>query len=464
MEKNAEPDNVAPAGDLNTADFALPSELTNALWCGVDLLGSALVFSYASPWFLLFFAAAGAAFSAVMVFYIASARQLKRLEAVSQSPVLSHLHETLSGAAVVRAHGWGPWREAEFGDLLEGSSRCHYLSSCAFFWLGARLDVLGAAVAFAVSLLVVVGRSGGAVTAGLAGLCVCYSMEGLTAISWMVHNLSRLETDAVSLERIFEYVDLPQEAEGDVRETDPGPDWPGEGQIRFRRFSARYRPGLPLALKGVDLVVAGGERLGVCGRTGAGKTSLVRAIFRMAGDPPSAGGSLELGGVDVTRVGLARLRRSLAAIPQEPVLFSGTLRFNLDPAGEHPDSGLWEALGASGLQSSFPGISLEFLVEAGGANLSAGQRQLVGLVRALLRRQKGASVLVMDEATSSADPETDAAVRSAAARAFAGQTVVTVAHRPAAVADCDRVVVLRAGQVTEVGPPEKLSWDFFSAN
>jgi len=268
--------------------------------------------------------------------------------------------------------------------------------------------------------------------------------------------VSELETNIVSVERVGEYLsDVEQEADWDSGDSEtPLPDgWPTEGKVHFEGYSTRYRPGLDLVLDGVELDIHSAEKVGVVGRTGAGKSSLTLALFRIV-EPAS--GKITIDGVDVARLGLHQLRQRLTIIPQDPVLFSGTLRFNLDPFGKHNDSELWHVVEMAHLRAfvdSLPERLSHHISESGG-NISVGQRQLVCLARALLRRSR---ILVLDEATAAVDMATDALIQETIRREFAQSTVITIAHRLTSIVDyADRVVVMDEGRVGEFDSPQKL--------
>ena len=259
-----------------------------------------------------------------------------------------------------------------------------------------------------------------------------------------------------SLERVLELLDVPQEPAWHVSadKTERGPDWPHSGAIEIRDVSLRYAPNLPLVLRGVSLVIASGERLGICGRTGAGKSSLVALLFRLL---DACEGSVLVDGVDVTTVGLQTLRRCMGVIPQSPLLMAGSVRYNLDPFDEYPESRLQEVLSLLGLPSS---VTLETVIGGGSrsaAGLSAGQRQLLCVGRTLMRK---ARIVVLDEPTSNIDAKTDARIQESLLRnGLQGSTVLTIAHRLGTICDSDRVAVMERGRLVECAMPATLLED-----
>lgn len=266
--------------------------------------------------------------------------------------------------------------------------------------------------------------------------------------------LSEIENNCVAIERIAEYTNNPSEAPWEnSKAVEIKKDWPLDGSIDFKDYQTRYREGLDPVLKGLSLNILPGEKIGICGRTGAGKSSLTLALFRII--EPTAG-NIFIDGHDITKLGLHLLRSKLTIIPQDPVLFSGNLRFNLDPTGESSDAELWRALELSHLkdhvEKNLEG-GLDHVVSEGGSNFSVGQRQLVCLARALLRKTQ---ILILDEATAAVDLQTDQLIQKTIKDEFSDCTVLIVAHRLKTILDCDRIAVLSDGKLQEVGQPQDL--------
>lgn len=286
----------------------------------------------------------------------------------------------------------------------------------------------------------------------LVALSITYALQITTSMNFLVNNLSLLESNIVSVERIHEYEVTRHEADWIVEKTSPNPLWPDVGCVEFTDYKVRYREGLDLVLRGINFEVKGGEKIGIVGRTGAGKSSLTLGLFRII---EAAGGKIFIDGVDISMLGLHALRSRLTIIPQDPILFSGSLRMNLDPFGTHSDDDLWRALELAHLKSfvgSLP-AGLSFEVSEGGENMSVGQRQLICLARALLRKTK---VLVLDEATAAVDLETDDLIQKTIRCEFQDCTILTIAHRLNTIMDSDRVIVLDKGEISEFGPPDDL--------
>uniref|UniRef100_A0A0A9GBQ8 ABC transporter domain-containing protein n=1 Tax=Arundo donax TaxID=35708 RepID=A0A0A9GBQ8_ARUDO len=261
-----------------------------------------------------------------------------------------------------------------------------------------------------------------------------------------------LENDMVAVERVNQFSNLPSEAAWKIEDHLPSSNWPTHGDIDIKDLKVRYRPNTPLILKGINLSISGGEKIGVVGRTGSGKSTLIQALFRLV-EP--AEGKMIIDGVDISTLGLHDLRSRFGIIPQEPVLFEGTIRSNIDPIGQYSDAEIWQALERiqlKGVVASKP-EKLDAPVADSGENWSVGQRQLLCLGRVILKR---AQILFMDEATASVDSQTDGTIQKITRQEFSSCTIISIAHRIPTVMDCDRVLVLDAGLVKEFDAPSRL--------
>lgn len=312
-------------------------------------------------------------------------------------------------------------------------------------WLAIRIDFLGALIVLFSSMCMVYMR--GQLTGGMAGLIITNALNVTASLVWFIRTLCDMERNSVAVERISQYIRLPVEDVKDPNDDDDD-DWPREGRVELRNYDLRYREGLDLALKGINLDVKKGEKLAICGRTGAGKSSLTLGLFRLI---EAAGGQILIDGIDIKTLALQTLRSRITIIPQDPVIFTGSVRFNLDPTGSIDDEFLWRALNKVNLSSVIQGLDSQ--VAEKGENFSAGQRQLLCLARALLRRSK---ILVLDEATASVDVETDSQMQKVIREEFNECTLVTIAHRLNTILDNDRVAVLQDGRVEELGAPAEL--------
>ncbi|OWK61874.1 Multidrug resistance-associated protein 1 [Lonchura striata] len=383
-------------------------------------------------------------------FYVATSRQLKRLESVSRSPVYSHFNETLLGVSVIRAFEEQKRFIRQNDMKVDENQKAYYPSIVANRWLAVRLEYVGNCIVLFAALFAVIARN--KLSAGLVGLSVSYSLQITACLYWLVRMSSDLETNIVAVERVKEYAEMEKEAEWSIEQTAPGSSWPEEGKVEFRGYSLRYREDLDLVLKNINVTISGGEKIGIVGRTGAGKSSLTLGLFRIN---EAAEGEIIIDGINIAKIGLHDLRFKITIIPQDPILFSGSLRMNLDPFDQHSDEDIWRSLELAHLKnfvSSLPD-KLNHECAEGGENLSVGQRQLVCLARALLRKSK---ILVLDEATAAVDLETDKLIQSTIKSQFEECTVLTIAHRLNTIMDYTRVLVLERGEVVECGTPDQL--------
>ncbi|XP_062570070.1 multidrug resistance-associated protein 1-like isoform X1 [Saccostrea cucullata] len=326
----------------------------------------------------------------------------------------------------------------------------YYTFQSIFRWLAVRLEFVGNCVVFFACLFAVLERD--TLSAGIVGLSVTYALNVTQTLNWLVRMTTELETNIVAVERVKEYSEIPTEAPKEIAETKPYPSWPQKGEIVFESYGLRYREGLDLVLKDITCKIQPAEKIGIVGRTGAGKSSLSLGLFRII---EKAKGRILIDGIDISSIGLHDLRSKLTIIPQEPILFSGTLRVNLDPFDTYSDATIWRALEQAHLKSFVESLSrgLQHECTEGGENLSVGQRQLVCLARALLRKSK---ILLLDEATAAVDLETDDLIQQTIRQEFADCTILTIAHRLNTVMDYNRIMVLSAGKIIEFDSPQNL--------
>ncbi|XP_077509755.1 ATP-binding cassette sub-family C member 5-like isoform X2 [Amblyomma americanum] len=385
-------------------------------------------------------------------------REVKKLDNVARSAVIVHLATTLQGVAVIRVFGCHKWFTNKMYELVNKHSVAHVVFHLASRWFTLRMEFVGTCMVAAAAFIVVIMRQ--SVSTGLAGLMLASVFSVCTFIPFIMRLKSELSARLTSMGRIQEYCEeLTEEA---PRHRDVGVDltnWPSQGDLRFDQVCLRYREGLPLVLHGISFHVQGGQKVGIVGRTGAGKSSILVSLMRLK---ELESGHILLDGVDIGALGLHQLRSAVAVIPQDPVLFQGTVRYNLDPTNKNTDEELWDALERAHLKAKIQkeDKQLECVVEKNGDNFSVGERQLLCLARALLRHNK---VLVLDEATASVDAETDRLIQQTVQETFAGCTVLTIAHRLNTVLSCDMVLVLDAGKVVEMDSPFTLANDPNSA-
>ncbi|XP_006177042.1 canalicular multispecific organic anion transporter 2 [Camelus ferus] len=436
--------------DIYVIDEVLAPTILMLLNSFFNSISTLVVIMISTPLFAVVILPLAIIYLFVQRFYVATSRQLKRLESVSRSPIYSHFSETVTGTSVIRAYCRSQDFEAISDVKVDANQKSCYPYISSNRWLGIRVEFVGNCVVLFAALFAVIGRSN--LSPGLVGLSVSYALQVTLALNWMIRTMSDLESNVVAVERVKEYSKTEPEAPWVVESSRPPADWPLQGEVEFRNYSVRYRPGLELVLKDLSLRVRGGEKVGIVGRTGAGKSSMTLCLFRIL---EAAEGEIRIDGLNVADIGLHDLRSQLTIIPQDPILFSGTLRMNLDPFGNYSEEDMWRALELSHLHTfvtSQP-AGLDFQCSEGGENLSVGQRQLVCLARALLRKSR---ILVLDEATAAIDLETDDLIQATIRTQFETCTVLTIAHRLNTIMDYTRVLVLDKGTVAEFDSPINL--------
>lgn len=396
-------------------------------------------------------------------YYRASARELKRFEAVLDSSVYARFSEALAGTSSIRSYGRQQQFTSRIQSAIDDMNSAHFLTFGNQRWLSLRLDSIGNALVFTSGILVVAERYN--ISPSISGLVLSYSLSIVQLIQFTVRQLAEVESAMNGTERIHEYTGLVPEAPLDLGMVRP--TWPEQGHITFENVAMRYRPGLPLVLNRLNLAISGGERIGIIGRTGAGKSSIISALFRLV---KLAEGSITIDGVDISKIGLHELRARVSIIPQDPTFFRGTVRSNLDPFKEHTDAELWNTLRESHLvgannasnepsqesekpTSSMSKITLDGPVDEEGSNYSLGQRQLLAFARAMVRDSR---IIVIDEGTSSIDAETDMKIQETIVNNFRGKTLLSIAHRLRTIIGYDRICVMDQGQIAELGPPMQL--------
>ncbi|NXT66261.1 MRP1 protein, partial [Chaetops frenatus] len=436
--------------EIDTIDSTIPPIIKMFMGSTFNVIGACIIILLATPIAAVIIPPLGLVYLFVQRFYVATSRQLKRLESVSRSPVYSHFNETLLGVSVIRAFEEQKRFIKQNDVKVDENQKAYYASIVANRWLAVRLEYVGNCIVLFAALFAVIARN--KLSAGLVGLSVSYSLQVTAYLNWLVRMSSDLETNIVAVERVKEYSEMEKEAEWSIEQTAPASNWPEEGKVEFRGYGLRYREDLDLVLKNINVTINGGEKIGIVGRTGAGKSSLTLGLFRIN---EAAEGEIIIDGINIAKIGLHDLRFRITIIPQDPILFSGSLRMNLDPFDQHSDEDIWRSLELAHLKnfvSSLPD-KLNHECAEGGENLSVGQRQLVCLARALLRKSK---ILVLDEATAAVDLETDKLIQSTIKSQFEECTVLTIAHRLNTIMDYTRVLVLERGEVVECGTPDQL--------
>ncbi|CAA0823750.1 ABC transporter C family member 2 [Striga hermonthica] len=443
------------AKDLSDIDRNVANYVNMFLSQFFQLLSTFLLIGFVSPISLWAILPLLVLFYAAYLYYQSTSREAKRLDSITRSPVYAQFGEALNGLSTIRAYKAYD-RLAEInGQSMDNNTRFTLVNISSNRWLTIRLETLGGFMIWLTATFAVMqnNRAQNQVAfASTMGLLLSYSLNITNLLSNVLRQASRAENSLNSVERVGTYIDLPSEAPEVIAENRPLPGWPALGYVKFEDVCLRYRPELPPVLRGLTFGIYPHEKVGIIGRTGAGKSSMINALFRIV---ELERGRILIDDFDVAKFGLMDLRRVLSIIPQSPVLFSGTIRFNLDPFGEHNDSDLWEALERAHLKDVLrrSALGLDAEVFEGGENFSVGQRQLLSLARALLRRSK---ILVLDEATAAVDLRTDALIQKTIRDEFKSCTMLTIAHRLNTIIDSDRILVLDSGQVIEYDTPENL--------
>ncbi|KAI7751096.1 hypothetical protein M8C21_020501 [Ambrosia artemisiifolia] len=406
------------------------------------------------PLLLLFYAA--------YLYYQSTAREVKRLDSVTRSPVYAQFGEALNGLSTIRAYKAYDRMAKINGNSMDNNIRFTLVNMGANRWLAIRLETVGGLMIWVTATFAVM-QNGKArnqeAFASTMGLLLSYALNITTLLTSVLRLASLAENSLNAVERVGTYIDLPSEAPAVIENNRPPPGWPSSGSIKFENVALRYRPELPPVLHGLSFFIPPSDKVGIVGRTGAGKSSMLNALFRIV---ELETGRIVIDNYDIAKFGLTDLRKVLGIIPQAPVLFSGTVRFNLDPFNEHNDPDLWESLERAHLKDVIRRnpLGLDAEVSEAGENFSVGQRQLLSLSRALLRRSK---ILVLDEATAAVDVRTDALIQKTIREEFKSCTMIIIAHRLNTIIDCDRILLLDAGQVVEYDSPVKLLQDEHTA-
>lgn len=451
------------SGDTYSVDESLPFILNIFLKDFADVVGTLVIIFYGNKFVLLLLVPLSIIYFRLQSNYRPLSRHMQRLESTTQSPILSMFTETLDGLRVIRALKLQPQYCGAYVRVLNVNQRMSFLAANAGSWFGIRLDLLGVCVTSFVAVFAVVDfQLRGTVHPGVLGLTLTYALPIVSKLNTILGSFVDTERQMIAVERVKEYTDLPTEDEyhGSAASTllIP-PSWPTSGEVTVKNLSVVYdgESGASVqALKHVNCTFTAGEKIGICGRTGAGKSTFMLALFRAV--PWQRGSLIMMDGVAIDQVPIQFLRARLTYVPQDVVLFAGTVRSNLDPDGSVPDNELWACLARCGLDIAVARLDggLDALVASGEITFSRGQAQLLCIARALLRRSK---VLCIDEATSSIDYETERVITKTLEEDFAESTVIIIAHRLKTISECDRVFLFDQGSIVETGPPKELLAD-----
>ncbi|KAM9999110.1 hypothetical protein ACTFIZ_002674 [Dictyostelium cf. discoideum] len=433
--------------DLDIVDNLIATSIAQFFNLMLSVLATLILISIIVPWLLIPLAPICILFFILQYFYRYTSRGLQRIEAITRSPIFNHFSETLNGVVSIRAYKKQQENILKNQKRLDDNNNCYLTLQAMNRWLGLRLDFLGNLIVFFSCIFITLKKD--TISPSDVGLVLSYALSITSSLNQGVLQAADAETKMNSVERISQYIKGAVEAPQIIDDCRPSPDWPINGSIKFDNLVMRYREGLDPVLKGITCEIKAKEKIGIVGRTGAGKSSIVLALFRLI---EASEGSISIDGENIAKFGLKDLRRNLAIIPQDPVLFSGTLRENLDPFNECPDHELWSILDDIQLAKVFKSTEegLNSKVTENGENFSVGQRQLIVLARALLRKPK---ILVLDEATASVDGQSDSLIQATIRNKFSNCTILTIAHRLNTIMDSDKIMVLDAGKISEFDEP-----------
>ncbi|CAO3612252.1 unnamed protein product [Mucor hiemalis] len=464
--------------DVSTIDMQIARNGSFLIECLTGIVASTIVISAITPQFLVVAIAISMLYFVIGLFYLRISRELKRLNSVSRSPIYSHFTESLVGVTTIRAYGVEEQFMRSVYEKLDSFIAPFYFLWMSNRWLYARIEFIGAFVTLSTGVFLILNLDH--IDAGMAGVSLFYARQFLEYIYWFIRQYTNVEMNLNSVERVQEYLELDQEPSYSSDGYRPPAAWPTTASIEVKDLVIRYAPELDPVLHGISFSTKAHEKIGIVGRTGSGKSTMALSFFRFL---EASSGSIYIDGIDISKLGTQDLRNQLTIIPQDAILFSGTIRSNIDPFNEHTDEEVWETLdrahltratdrlkavnnGGSSTPTSSTGsvtaddskrisaiTSLNQQVSDGGNNFSQGQRQLLCLARALLKNSK---LIIMDEATASVDFETDTKIQTTIREEFTNSTLLCIAHRLRTIIDYDRVLVLDQGCVVEYDTPYNL--------
>uniref|UniRef100_A0A8C6Y7U9 ATP binding cassette subfamily C member 8 n=1 Tax=Naja naja TaxID=35670 RepID=A0A8C6Y7U9_NAJNA len=441
------------SADCNTIDQHIPATLECLSRSTLLCLSALAVISYVTPMSVIALVPLAIICYFIQKYFRVASRDLQQLDDSTQLPLLSHFSETVEGLTTIRAFRYESRFKQKLLEYTDSNNIASLFLTAANRWLEVRMEYIGACVVLIAAVTSITSAQSNELSSGLVGLGLTYALMVSNYLNWMVRNLADMELQLGAVKRLNALIKTEAENyEGLLSPTQIPQNWPDQGEIQIQNLSVRYDSTLKPVLKHVSAHISPGQKIGICGRTGSGKSSFSLAFFRMV---DAFEGRIIIDGIDIAKLPLQTLRSRLSIILQDPILFSGTIRFNLDPENKCTDSTLWEALEIAQLKlvvKALPG-GLDAIVTEGGENFSQGQRQLFCLARAFVRKT---SILIMDEATASIDMATENILQKVVMTAFADRTVVTIAHRVHTILNADMIIVMKRGVILEYDKPEVL--------
>ncbi|KAJ2851940.1 hypothetical protein IWW36_000713 [Coemansia brasiliensis] len=441
------------SSDLAQVDDNVPTCAELTIKGFIQMAVAILLIIISAPLALVFLAPLSLVYGNLYQRFMPTTRDTRRMVNTMRNLCIGVAEETINGASSIRAYSCQSRFENRYAECVENYTMAWWTYLCANRWLAVRLDIISAAILFFTNLaLLLIQRGFGTIDGGHVGLSLTYALSLVGVLNMCIRYTSMLELAFISIERARKFSVLPSEASEIIQDRRPSDAWPEKGMVEFKNYSTRYRQGLDLVLKDLSFRVMPNQKVGIVGRTGAGKSSLTLALFRII---EAAEGQILLDGEDISQYGLFDVRSKLSIIPQDPVLFAGTVRENLDPFGQYSDQDVWQALEHAHLADFIrtKDERLDFMVTQAGENFSVGQRQLICLARALLKRAK---VLILDEATAAIDNATDTIIQESIRKEFKHCTVLTIAHRLNTIIDSDMILVVDGGRLAEYDTPQNL--------
>lgn len=438
--------------DLDEADVYLPQLQDTFFQVGNQVMLSLISAIVVLPWIAIAIVPVAIFFYFFKIVSSVSVRQFKRLENIARSPLLGHVNTSAQGLTTIVAFKQQANSIQSIRIFTDVSTVATFMIDIAMRWIGVRLDLAACCITIATALALILTK--GSTDAAQAALALTLCIKVVSVMQFMIRILNDVEARFTSVERLHHY-EKDLESESQTFTETPAESWPNEGRVIFSSVQMRYRDDMEPVLNEIKFDIHPRQKVGIVGRTGAGKSSLAAALFRLN---ELSGGHIYIDGVDIAKISLELLRSKLSTIPQDPVLFAGTMRYNLDPFGQYTDDVMWSALEAVHMKEKVKQFEneLDYMIEENGENFSVGERQLICLARAILRRNK---ILVLDEATASIDTATDAKIQHTIRESFADCTVLTIAHRLNTVLHCDVIIIMEAGRVMEMGSPQELLSD-----